>query len=51
MKRQKDIKILYESIQPKNLKEKKEYQGRIEDAFDVLFEETLKYLKEQKAKG
>lgn len=42
MKKKKQIKIRYVYIESKTEAEKKEQQERIDDAFDILFEEVLK---------
>lgn len=46
--KQKDIKVIYERIQPKSLRDKKDVQQRVDDAYNVLFEETLKHMSKHK---
>lgn len=48
MKKQKKMIVRFEYIEPKTEEEKKLQQERVNDAFDILFEETLKYMKSKK---
>lgn len=48
MRKIKDIQVKWVYIEPKTPEEKAEQQGRINHAYDILFNETLKYLAEKK---
>lgn len=51
MRKQRQFVVEYQYIEPKTPQEKAEQQRRIDEAFDILFEATLRYMKKNKVKA